>query len=244
LKRLDELGYDGVEIWAQAFEAGGIEGVEAAVAPHSFEVASVNPYFDFTSAEESYERSLNLAAEYTGYARRLGCSRIRTFASMLGSFTSSREAKSEHWERAINGIRELCNLAAPHGIRCVMELYMGGGQLFDTSDATLRILRGVNRPNLTLNLRPPLPGESIQESVERLGPYITHLHANNWKGAMENYVYLDEGDIDFGAYLAALCRHGFDGYVSIEHAHRDPFGFAEHNIGYLRKLIREVADRR
>ena len=32
VRRLDELGYDGVEVWAQSFEAAGLSGVERALA--------------------------------------------------------------------------------------------------------------------------------------------------------------------------------------------------------------------
>ncbi len=37
--------------------------------------------------------------------------------------------------------------------------------------------------------------------------------------------------------LATLRKHGYDGYISIEHAMKGPFRFAEHNRTYLRKLF-------
>jgi sugar phosphate isomerase/epimerase len=98
----------------------------------------------------------------------------------------------------------------------------------------------VDRTNLTVNLQPPLRGESLQESAERLGPHVTHLHAHNWIGGWGNFTYLDQGDEDFEAFLRTLRRQGFDGYISIEHAAKDPFGFAEHNIKYLRSLIKRL----
>lgn len=240
VKRLDELEYDGVEVWAQAFEAAGIEGVEKAVAPFGFEVASINPYFDFTTSDESFEESLKTGDEYIGYARRLNCSRIRTFTSKMKSFESSDEATPEHWDRAFRGIRELCDSAAPHGIQCVMEVHYGDGQLYDTSESALRILKGVERPNLTVNLQPPLRGETLQESAEKLGPHVTHLHAHNWIGEWGTFAYLDQGEQDFEGFLGILRNHGFDGYISIEHATEDPFGFAEHNRAYLRKLFERL----
>lgn len=62
---------------------------------------------------------------------------------------------------AVRGFKELCDRAAAHGIQAVMEVHFGDGQLYDTSDSTLRILREVDRPNLTVNLQPPLRGETL-----------------------------------------------------------------------------------
>ena len=241
VKTLDRLGYDGVEVWAQTFDILGVEGVEAALAPYRLEVASVNPYFDFTSSQESYDASLAIADEFIGYARRLNCSRIRTFTSKMNSFKAADEAESEHWERAVRGIRETCDRASPHGINCVMEAHFGDGQLYDSSENVLRILDEVGRPNLMVNLQPPLRGESPLKSAERLGPHVRHLHAHNWKGGWGAFTYLDRGDVDFEAFLGILRGHGFDGYVSIEHASKNPFGFARHNIRYLRRLFEKLA---
>ncbi|MGQ9631341.1 MAG: sugar phosphate isomerase/epimerase family protein [bacterium] len=242
VRRIDELGYDGVEIWAQAFDAIGLDGVKRAIAPYKFEVASVNPYFDFTTSEETWEESLRIADTFISYARQLNCERVRTFTSKMDYFKSSDEAEPIHWDRTIRGIREVCDRASKFGIKCVLESHYGDGQLCDSSDAVMRILRGVGRPNLTVNLQPPLRGEDPLESARRLGPYVAHLHAHNWIGGWGNFTFLDDkdGDVDFRRFLEVLRGYGFDGYVSIEHASRDPFGFAEHNIEYLRRLFREM----
>lgn len=237
LARLDELGYDGVEIWGYSFDERGLDGVAKAVEPYSFEVASVNPYFDFTTSDEAYDESLRIADEYIGYARHFGTTRIRTFTSKMNSIETSDAAEPEQWERAIKGLQEVCDRAAPHGIQAVMEVHFGDGQLYDTSESTLRLLKEVDRSNLTVNLQPPLRGETLQESAERLGPYTTHLHAHNWEGGWGNFKYLDQGDEDFEAFLRTVRKHGFDGYVSIEHAVWDPYGFAEHNAAYLKDLF-------
>ena len=240
LARLDELGYDGVEVWGQAFDAIGLDGVEKTLEPYRFEVASVNPYFDFTTSDDSYQESLRIADEYIGHARHLECTRIRTFTSKMRSIETSVAAEPAQWERGINGLREVCDRAAPYGIQAVMEVHFGDGQLYDTSDSTLRLLREVDRDNLTVNLQPPLRRETLQESAEKLGRYVTHLHAHNWEAGWGNFRYLDEGDEDFEAFLRIVHGHGFDGYVSIEHAVSDPFGFAEHNVVYLRDLFTRI----
>lgn len=235
-----ELGYDGIEISSRAFDAIGLDGVRETIAGLPIEVAQVNPWFDFTSSDESLAESINLADQYVEYARALGCTRIRTFASKMRAFESGDDAEPIHWKRAVTGIQALCDMAAPYGISAVLEVHYGDGQLFDTSSNTLRILEAVNRANCSVNLQPPLRGEDPLESAERLGPHVTHLHAHNWKGAWGNFTSLEEGDVDFEQFIRILHGHGFDGYISLEHTQRDPEGIARREIVYLRRLINKI----
>ena len=241
---IDRLGYDGVEIWAQAFDAVGLDKVKSIVADLDCEVASVNPYFDFTDSEESYARSLKMADDFIDYARALRCSRLRVFTSKMKAFRTSDEAEPIHWTRAINGIREVCDRASVYGITCLMEVHYGDGQLYDTTEATVRLLTKIGRDNCAVNLQTPLRGEDPYESADRLGPYVAHLHAHNWYGGWGNFARLGDptGDLDFERYLRILRHHGFDGYISIEHAHENPAGIARHEISYLRDLITKLEE--
>ena len=245
VKLVDELGYDGIEIWAQAFDAVGLDEVKGIVAQLSCEVASINPYLDFTGSEESYAESLETADVFVEYARALKCSRLRTFTSKMKAFQTSDEAEPVHWERAASGIREVCDRVSTYGITCLMEVHYGDGQLYDTSDATIRLLGKIGRDNCAVNLQTPLRGEDPYESADRLGPYVAHLHAHNWYGEWGSFARLGDsnGDLDFETYLRILRRHGFDGYISIEHAHKDPAGIARHEISYLRDLITRLEER-
>lgn len=241
VKLLDELGYDGVEIWQQAFEVLGLEGVKEALKPYRLEVAAINPYFDFTTSEESYRESIESAEKYVEYAVELNCVRLRTFTSKMGSFKSSEEAQPIHWERAINGIRSVCDMASKYGIMCLMEVHYGDGQLYDSSDSTLKIIKAVSRNNLAVNLQPPLRGETPYESAERLGRYVKHLHIHNWIGGWGKFTFLDSGDVDIPKFLRILRKYGFDGYMSIEHATWKPTEeIASHEIKYLRHLIESL----
>lgn len=233
---IDDLGYDGIEIWSQAFDAVGLAGVRQIVSGLRCEVASINPYFDFTTSKETFDESLRIAEKYVEYAKKLGCTRIRTWASARKAFVSGDEASPEQWDAAIQGIQAVCDMAAGYDISCVLEVHHGDGQLYDSSKNALRMLRAVDRTNCTLNLQPPLRGEDPLESARQLGPYVTHLHAHNWSGGWGRFTYLGEGDVDFEQFITILQSHGFDGYISLEHTSRDPESIARHEIVYLRDL--------
>lgn len=238
LQVLDEVDCEGVEIWPAAFDTVGLEGVQKTIAKHRFAVAALNPYLDFTASEESWQESVEMARAYLDYAAALGCDRVRTFTNKMGTFATSDEAEPIHWQRAISGIGEVADAAAPLGISCVLEVHYGDGQLYDSSEATLRVLEGVGRPNVIVNLQPPLRGEDPMESAERLGPHVQHLHAHNWHGGWGHFDYLNSGEVDFPGFLDLLRGHGFDGWISIEHAsYRDTLEIARHEIPYLRELI-------
>ncbi len=254
LEALDETGCDGIELWPFAFESGELDQVKEVMAAHTFGIAALCPYTDFTTSEETWQNSIDMAEEYLKYAEALKCKRIRTYTSQPGkAFVNSDDAKPVHWERAIKGLQTVADMASEKGILCFLEVTGSFGQLYDTSETAIRILEGVDRQNVIVNLQPPLRGEDPYESARLLGPYVQHLHIHNWIGEFGYFTHLDSGDIDIPAFLDILREKGFDGYMSLEHAYssklsldgeRDPVEVVRRDIPYLRKLIVERDYRR
>jgi sugar phosphate isomerase/epimerase len=249
LEALDETGCDGIELWPFAFESGELDHVKEVVAAHTFEIAALCPYTDFTTSDETWQKSVEMAEDYLEYAEALDCKRIRTYTSKPRSaFTNSDDAKPIHWERAIKGLQTVADMAAEKGVLCYLEVTGSFGQLYDTSKTTIRILEEVRRDNVIVNLQPPLRGEDPYESARLLGPYVQHLHIHNWIGEFGYFTHLDSGDIDVSGFLDILRERGFDGYMSLEHAYssklspdgkRDPVAVVRREIPYLKKLIAE-----
>jgi sugar phosphate isomerase/epimerase len=162
---------------------------------------------------------------------------IRTYTGNVGS----ADATSEQWEACVEGLRRVCEMGRPHGIVFPLETHQvihSGPNLTDTSATTLRLLEEVGMDNLTVNLQTPLLEETVFETAERLGRHTIMLHAHNWIGAWPRLTFLDEGDVDFTAFMRVLKGQGFDGYISIEHgSHHPPYETAEHEIKYLKRLI-------
>jgi len=244
---VQQVGYDGVEIWTQSFDNFGFEAVKEAVDALRCELIAVNPYFDFTTSAASMEKSLCDAGKYISYAASLRAQNVRAYLSPFGTFNgvNSRieDATDDEWDRAVNGAQKVCDLALERGMTVLLEPNEISGQLYDTSETCLRFLNRVRRKNLKVNLQVPLCKEDPLYSAHMLAPYVTHLHAHNLSKpafSVENIVMLDDdsGVIDFEAYLKLLIGHGFNGCISIEHAFPpDSERIAKHQYEYLNTLL-------
>jgi len=235
------LGYDGIEFWKQYLDHADLDWVRGACEARGLTVVQICPYFDFTTSPESYEEALREAERFVDYARRLGALHVRAYTGRTGS----AEATDEQWERAVRGLRLVCEMAAPFGVGVLLETHQlihSPARLTDTSAATLRLLAPVDHPNLRVSIQTPLVGETPEYTAEQLGSVVADVQAHNWIGATATswgkLTYLDAGDLDFAAYMRVLVRQGFDGYISVDHPNHDPWEqTAEREIRYLRRLI-------
>ena len=69
-----------------------------------------------------------------------------------------------------------------------------------------------------------------------LAPYIVHTHAKDGKRG-NGEVPLGGGDVDFPKYVAALRKHGFDGFYTIEReVGEDPEADIREAVDFLKSL--------
>ena len=117
----------------------------------------------------------------------------------------------------------------------------------EDSPSALRLLRSVDRPNLTVNLQVPFHGETWQGSVAALGSYTNHIHIHNWTdgfgvGDMTN---LADGAFNWQPLVTELVG-GMGRHVtlSVEHADHgrgdDPRATAIADGPYLNALRSRV----
>lgn len=240
LKR--EGGFDGVEFWHNLVWDVDKARLRDYLDEAGLACAQICPYFEFTEGEAAWERSLELGREYICISRQLGKPLIRVFTGHV----SAAEAAPEQWQAAIRALQILCDEAADEGIRFCLEI---GHGLMSSSAATLRLLEGVNRPNLGVNLQVCLPDEDPWYTLERLGPHTIHMHAHNWPGRLggTEITWLDSGVLDYETFLGKLLTYGFDGYVSVEHVDHhgkhDPWVTASVDGRYLARLKRRLNGR-
>jgi sugar phosphate isomerase/epimerase len=120
--------------------------------------------------------------------------------------------------------------AKHHGVTALVELHHE--TITPSASAALRLVDGLDPEHVGVihdlgNLL--IEGQERQESAfELLGPYLAHIHIKNasWiAGAPDadgivpwrnEWAPLRTGQANVRAYLAALVRHGYDGWVTLE----------------------------
>jgi sugar phosphate isomerase/epimerase len=234
---LADLGYDGVEIWEQYLVHADLSWVKEITREHHLEIVQICPYFDFTTSDVTWNKSIKDAETFITLATELDCGYIRTYTGNVGS----ADATANQWDACVKGLQTICEMGTPLGISFPLETHQvkhHGPNLTDTSPSTLKLLKDVGMENLKVNLQTPLVGETVEETVRQLGEHVDHIHAHNWIGDWPNLTFLDSGDVAFEGFISDLQKAGFDGYISIEHGNHHPVQeTATHEIEYLRRLI-------
>jgi len=125
--------------------------------------------------------------------------------------------------RLADELARLCEAAAAAGIRLGFEpepgMYIESLADFD------RIAAAVEHPALGLTLdvgHAHLTEDSAEESVRRAAPRLVNVHLEGMQRPVHDHLLPWEGDMDFGAVLAALAGIGYTGPATFElsrHSH-------------------------
>jgi sugar phosphate isomerase/epimerase len=250
LKRLKSLGFEGIELWPRFLEPDGApQAWRQALSDTGVRCAQLCPYFDFVSGPEKIEESRRQLEQFLEYSRLLSCSRLRVFTGPvpLDRAVGASRATEAQWSAAIQSLQQFCDRALDEGVELCLECHEG--MLMEDSEGALRLLTGVNRPNLTTNLQIPLLNEDWKTSVRNLGATTTHLHVHNWYGEPGDFgqslTSLSEGSFDWQPVLTELVnKMGRRVCVSIEHlthgGRDDPWRTAVRDGPFLTKLRKRV----
>jgi sugar phosphate isomerase/epimerase len=201
--------------------------------------------------ESTIAQSREILAKFLADARRVDCHRLRVFTGPPwgAGVVGAHEATDRQWQDAIRSLREFCDVAALQQVELCLECHEGS--LMEDSPSALRLLRGVDRPNLTTNLQLPFVNEDWKVSVESLAATTTHIHIHNWtKGLGEgDLTFLGEGAFDWKPVVSRLAKNGRDSLtLSVEHVdhggRHDPWETARRDGLYLNELRASVLDER
>jgi sugar phosphate isomerase/epimerase len=248
LARLRSFGFEGIELWPDYLNAFGASAWAQALEEAGMRCVKLCPYFNFMRGEESLATSRQMLVEYLAAAKALDCSRLRVFTGPPWGegVVGGAQATSHQWQDAISGLREFCDRAAAQGVELCLECHEGS--LMEDAPSALRLLHGVDRENLTVNLQLPLLNEPWTKSLELLGDRTTHIHIHNWTGGLGegDLTFLDAGKFDWRPVLEDLCvKRQRPLCLSVEHADHhgrdDAWESARRDGAYLNKLRAELA---
>ena len=243
LNRLRDCGFDGIELWPHHLDEGGTVAWASALKATGMRALQLCPYFNFMGGEPTIARSREILAKFLAAARILECSRLRVFTGPPWGegVVGAHAATARQWQDAISSLIEFCDIAARQNVELCLECH--GGSLMEDSPSTLRLLREVNRPNLTTNLQLPLLKEDWKFSVESLGRTTTHIHIHNWTLGLDkgDLTFLEEGVFDWAPVVRALAGNGRESLtLSVEHTdhgkRHDPWETARRDGLYLNRL--------
>ncbi len=160
----------------------------------------------------------------------------------------SGAATEEQWDWAVEGFRQLGQVAEELGVRMAFETH--NCYLHDLAAPTVQFLERIGSPaigaNLDLgNIVINAKGESVSQAVETLGDRIYYLHLKNlYKPSGGGWVVcpLSDGIIDNRLLLRLLQAQGYAGHICLEAPRGgDHDHFARTDLEYIRGVLRDLA---
>jgi sugar phosphate isomerase/epimerase len=255
-----QQGLDGVEIidsWIDFYEMDQPQLLKMRedFGRRNLEVAAICPTRVTLSEPELARENIGRVERAIEVAEFMDCRIINVSPVQTVPPRTSLDAEDHHYERIAEALAQLADRAADSGQELSIELHEH--TLVDISDALVKVLKMVDRPNVGAN--PDLgnllaafdvPQESWETAITNLKPYTNYWHVKNFsrvyfrdlKVGRTIEVPLLWGDIDHRRVMAMmLAEPAYSGYIAIEvERSGDPFALMEPSIPYLRQIVNEV----
>jgi sugar phosphate isomerase/epimerase len=131
--------------------------------------------------------------------------------------------RPEEWESRlpmlVERIQEAADYAHNRGVTLAIEPHVGS--IIDTPARMLEVIRLVGSDAVRINFDIShfnVMGIGMEESVSTMAPYARHTHVKDERGTVPDYEFLipGEGEFDYVAYLEAMQRHGYSGFITTE----------------------------
>lgn len=123
----------------------------------------------------------------------------------------------DFWNNFVDSCKKCNQIAQNYQIPLVIEPRVG--EVVSNSDGLLRLVEKVDSKNFGVILDTAhlhAQKEILPLSVEKLGPYIKYVHIADNNGKEDRHLVPGDGTIDWEEVFAALKRHRYDGYYSVD----------------------------
>ena len=157
----------------------------------------------------SYGAYLNVGEsgfeEIAQTALALGCKTIRIWPPK----PSTAKATNADFDKAINALTEISKTAAEYGVTVCMEWH--NGRLNDCAESSLRLLKGVDQPNIRTYWQPIYTYPDNIRHIRAMEGFIENVHVYNWiYGKPVVRLPLAANRADWEKYIDAL---GYRNYI-------------------------------
>lgn len=214
-------------------EARGLEGARAFLAENRVQIGSIGLAVDWRRDDARFRQGLSELIVHAEVAATLGCSRCCTYL-----LPSVEEEAARFTAKAVYRLRQCARILGMYGLRLGLEfvgpyhLRSRHPHLFIYNMAgLLELIAAIGEPNVGLLLDAYhwyTTGADQQELEDLAAEQIVHVHVNDAKPvaleeALDNdRLFPGEGVIDLTAFVAALRRKDYQGFVSLEVLSQDP----------------------
>ncbi|MFP3902922.1 MAG: sugar phosphate isomerase/epimerase family protein [Armatimonadota bacterium] len=223
-------GFSGVDFslnaCLQIVEKEGLEAVRDLFEAHGVSPASWGIPVDWKGPEDSYRETLADFPRWAEVGVALGCPRACTW--ILPAIEGDPD---EFYEMAVRRWREIGEIAAEHNLRLGLEwvgpetLRAEGNEFIHTMDGLLEMEEDIGLDNMGLlvdSFHWYTAGHSADELAAVGSEKIVHVHINDApdrpreKQIDAERLLPGEGIIDLQAFVGALDRTGYDGFMGME----------------------------
>jgi sugar phosphate isomerase/epimerase len=258
-----ELGFGGVMLMAKRphlsvldWTAERRRGLKARIEDRGLEMVCIAGYTNFTADLEHgeiphREFQIRHVTELAEMARDLGGRLVRVFTG----YDSAAATQNAQWALTVDALRECARRAAEYGVTVGVQnhhdLACGFESMYD-------LIREVEHPNCRAMYdawAPALQGADLVAAASKMASLTVHTTIASYQlrpryryvPTLVNYekltpstqaVPIDEGFIDYRAFLSALEAGGYNGAVAYEMCSPLLGGGAVENLdGYARKFL-------
>ena len=145
----------------------------------------------------------------------LGAPLIRVWASDR----SSEKAYDSHWNTLITETQAIADQAVQANVGIAFEYH--GNTMNDTPDATRRLIKGVDRPNVWTLWQPDGRSgyQECWQSLRKVRPWLANIHVFHWH--MGQRLLLEEGENEWQGFLDLVADSGKDHCALLEFVQKD-----------------------
>jgi len=239
LRRIKELGFEGVEICPETKEWGLFEFTEEAVGEIAdlldelgFGTVSFGLHANYIDDEDKYELSKRL---------------IETAPKLSSDvfIISGRKATGDpdEWEKMRDRTREFVAIGEANGVRIAME--HEPNFIVGATGAQLRLMQEIDSPFFGANLdigHAYIVDPDPLESIRALGDRLFHMHIENMPAGEHRHLppYDENGCVDLEAVFNTVHELGFSGGMALDLYVDNYEEMARKSLEFLRKIVEPI----
>jgi len=223
LSETTRLEYDGIEIRgmegemflpkARPFLPENLEKTLEQIHEKQIKIIALNTSCQFHELDK-FDYFIAEGKAHIDLAQKLGVSYIRIF----GNKVPDPSRKEEMITQISRGVQELCDYGLQRNVRILLETHGD----FSDLDNMMPVLEKVTGANLgvlwDMEHTYKTYGTIIEPFIERIFPYIEHVHVKDTKKVDGKFqlCFIGEGEVPIQNNIELLKKYGYTGYLSME----------------------------